>query len=69
MKYDRSFSAVGPKNVVSGTQKVPGAGFHYYYSYSIDQRSFLTWGFVGNRMYYIGMEKVIPDYWERIKEK
>jgi hypothetical protein len=61
MKYDRKFSVVGPKNVVSGTQKVPGAGFHYYYYYNINLRSFPTWGSTGNKMYYIGMEKVIPD--------
>nr|QBK85587.1 MAG: ATPase family protein [Marseillevirus LCMAC101] len=61
MNKDGTYSAVGPKNVISGTQKIPGAGYHYYYLYPSVLREFPKAGCIGMREFYIGMEKVIPD--------
>jgi len=61
MNNDGNYSKVGPKKVISGTQKIPGPGYHYYYLFSSEHRMFPSTAWLEYKTYYIGMEKVSPE--------
>lgn len=67
MNGDGKHTKIGTYRITSGTQRIPGEGFHYYYTFGKSHREytfeamFEKRGWAYKKASYIGMEKIFPS--------
>ena len=62
MEKDGEFTKVGTKKIISGTQRIPGEGYHYYYAtHNKDRRLLNGPDSLVYKCFYIGLEKIVDE--------